>query len=232
MPHEVPIEILPGQPELEKSLSLGSGTVRVAIVSAADQMPLERAEVSLQRGNIVESPAPRQRRMMMISVDVNQDEDASSSTVTMGDGPGTVKTDEDGLAVLEDIPPGEYTLVVRHSRHVVKRVPEIVVTDGGSTDTGTLALENGGFISGRVTGLRKDGMQIALVEIRAVGSKEEPRRETAMRGTFRVDGLRPGAYQVRAQELGIDTEAVWGPPTEVTVTAGKTARIDVPLRGN
>jgi hypothetical protein len=232
VPHEARVELLPGVASVRQDLTLGGGFVRAVVVSLADAMPLSRAEVSLQRAGARErSSGEPPRRVMMVSIDARRDDTGSStSSITMGDGMATVRTDDDGVAVIDGVPAGEYTLVVRHPRHVERRVDRVTVVDRAEANVGTVELESGGFLRGRIVGLDQDGMGLAMVEVADVGGGE-PRMETAMRGAFRVDGLRPGKYRVRARPLGPDGATEWGPEREVEIEAGKTARIDVPVRG-
>jgi hypothetical protein len=155
---------------------------------------------------------------------VNQDGEGNEST-TMTMGGQRKKTDVDGAAVIDDVPAGIYTVRVRDSRHATREIADQVVTEHATTDLGRVELEAAGRIRGRV--LDGDGKQVgmALVTWRKAdapaGSEE---REPAMGGNFTLNGLSPGRYKVRAQQLGLGTgEPASGPEVEVEVAAGKVA---------
>jgi hypothetical protein len=139
-------------------------------------------------------------------------------------GAARAKTDVDGVAEIDDVPPGTYTLRARGSDRVARELKGQVVVEGSTTDCGRIELDVAGRIRGRVVG--GDGQQVgmAMVQYRLAGAgapgagAEE--REPAMGGSFTLRGLAPGRYLVRAESL--DDGAI-GPEVEVDVAAGRTA---------
>ncbi|HEX4683544.1 MAG TPA: TonB-dependent receptor plug domain-containing protein, partial [Gemmatimonadaceae bacterium] len=81
--------------------------------------------------------------------------------------------------------------------------------------------QSNGTIEGTVT--LPGGVPIAEAQITVVNANRGAR--TDEKGTFRIAGVAPGAYQVRAQRIGY-TSVVHG----VNVAAGQTARADFTLR--
>ena len=171
-------------------------------------------------------------RVMMVSRSIGSG--SSNTTVEMGGGATTVDTDEDGVAILEDIPPGEYILEIKHSRFADEKVEAVKIADGKVTDQGAVQMSPAGYIKGTVTGFGDEGgMRIALVQLKQVGSDDEPTRQPAMNGSFSFGGLRPGLYELSARRMGPrGNNEQWGTSQTVEVVAGKRARpqLELPQR--
>ena len=213
-----------GAADVQKDLALRFGKLAIKVVDKQSGDGVEGAEIELQAQDGVSSGAAQRppRRMMMISLSVNQDGEGNEST-TMTMGGQRTKTDVDGGAEIDDVPAGIYTVRVRDSRHATREIKDQVVTERATTDLGRVELEAAGRIRGRV--LDADGKQVgmALVTWRkadAPGGSED--REPAVGGNFTLNGLSPGRYKVRAQQLG-PGEPAPGPEVDVEVAAGKVA---------
>jgi protocatechuate 3,4-dioxygenase beta subunit len=231
--HEEELVIPPAQAELTRNLTLRGGSLRVAVVDDVDGMPVERAKVALKRPGEGGSSGGGQMNVMMVSRSVDSS-GPSSTTVEVGGGASSVTTDEDGIAVLEDIPPGEYVLEIKHSRFADQKVESVKISDGKVTEQSRVALSPAGFIRGTVTGFGEDaGMRMALVRLKEVGSEDDPKRQPAINGTFSFDGLRPGMYELSAKRLGMGGPSEeWGESQIVEVVAGKRARPQLQLPQN
>ena len=224
-------EIAPGLAKMERDLRIAGGSVRVRVVSAIDESPLPRADVSLRR--LDDQGRGSERRavgIFMVSANVDGG-DSGTQSVSMRGGPGTVRTDTEGVAILTEVPTGEYVLVVEHNKHSDARTEGIAVTDGSETDAGVITMQPAGIVRGRITGFAADDQaRMAMVTVKAVGAADgEERRETAMGGSFKIDRLAPGDYELRASSIGQD-ETTEGPTQTVTVRAGEVTRTDLPLR--
>ena len=86
---------------------------------------------------------------------------------------------------------------------------------------GPLAAQDAGVISGRVVDAASRA-PLALAQIQLVGTTRGT--VTADDGTFRIAGVRPGAYQVRVLRLGFQASA-----KPVEVTAGGTNELEFTL---
>ncbi len=229
--HEEELIIPPAQAELARDLTLRGGSLRVTVVDDMDGMPVERAKVALRRpGEAGGSGGGRSMNVMMVTSNVDSS-GPSNTTVEVGGGASTVSTDEDGVALLEDIPPGDYVLEIKHTRFADQKIEEIKVTDGRVTEQGKVSMSPAGFIRGSVTGFGEDaGMRMALVRLKQVGSDAEPKRQPAINGSFSFDGLRPGMYELSAKRLGIGGgNQEWGTSQIVEVVAGKRVRPQLEL---
>ncbi|MFO1053997.1 MAG: carboxypeptidase regulatory-like domain-containing protein [Planctomycetota bacterium] len=220
-----------GVPSVQRDLRISGGSVVVHVTSAIDHQPLARADVTLRRAGSEGAPQRRMVGIMMMSRSTDGGDDSRS--VRMQGGPGSVRTDDEGRATLEDVPPGEYELVVEHNKHIDGKLDKIVVADGAPTDAGSIELQPAGNLRGKVTGFAADDqIRAAMVVLHKVGAPAgEERRETAMSGSFHIERLAPGDYEIHAEALG-SGEPKPGPSRTVTVSAGETARIEIPLGGS
>ncbi len=228
--HESAVTIPPGQRDVEKDLVLSGGSVRVVVSDVASGEALERASVALSRADHDGSPTRRRAGFVMMTLDVNAGEDGQMLTMESG-GPGTVLTDEEGVATIEDVPPGTYSIVIRHKAHQDERVAEVVVRDQAETEVPPVALKAAGFLRGKVTGFSAESrVMFAMLEVQRVGDGGEPRRENAMNGSIRVNGLAPGSYRVRARAMGPDASEEYGPWVDAEIVTGERTRVQVPLK--
>ena len=100
-----------------------------------------------------------------------------------------------------------------------------MVVERQLTDCGTLTVAPAGQLRGVVED--QDGKRaMALVECRAVGAEEWEHHEVAMQGSYRVRGLAPGSYEVRARAIGPQTGEP-SQPVQVEVVAGRTEVADL-----
>jgi hypothetical protein len=215
--------VLDGEREVERHLLLTGGVIRVT-VHDGDGEPLRRAKVSVRRrGGAAAAP-----RAMIAMVAIDQGgAGGGEQSMELGGVDPVVYTDVDGVAEIEDVPAGQYQVTVEHDRHVDKEVEAEVVGDA-VRDLGTVHLAFGGAVRGSIETADGEAPMVATVEIQRDG-EESWRSTTAMRGSFRFDGLEPGRYRLRARRLEPGEPAAFGPVEEVEVDAGGSARARVRL---
>lgn len=230
VPQTDTLEVPPATSEVRRDLERRGGSVRVEVRSAVDGAPVAQAAVSLRRPG---EQQRQQRGVMMVRTAVSTGGGATgTSSITMGGTP-KVRTGPDGVAVVEDVPPGSYVLVVEHDKHADGRVEDVDVVDQRLTDAGVVELTGAGGVRGTVTGFPEDAeIRIAMIQVRKAGTEDEPRRETAMGGTFSIGRLEPGEYELRAERLGPGASGEAGPWRRVTVRAGEMAPVELPLSGS
>ena len=150
--------------------------------------------------------------------------------MTMEMGGSRVVTDADGVAVIETVPPGKYSLRITHSTHVEQVLTDQTVSDGTVTDAGVAALVLGGDVRGRVRQADGSEVRFAMVEYRPADG-DDVNQVTAARGSFHLEGLKPGKYVVRARDMlsNMGGTPEWGPDHEVEVKAGETASAEITL---
>lgn len=210
--------------ELSRDLVLRTGSVRVAVVTREDAEPVERAEVRLVR-EVAPDPSGKPRRaqrVMMISV-VSDDEGESTSTMTFGN--QRVVTDEDGVAVFEDVPVGAYKLEVESRKFAPFERAGVQVVERQVTDLGTVEVAPAGQVRGVVEDPSGERV-MSMVEHRRQGEEDWRSPEMAMQGSYRLRGLAPGRYEVRARALGAQAGEP-SAPVLVEVVAGRTKVADL-----
>jgi len=222
------LEVPTGVTDLQRDLTLRTGSLRVAVVTEQDAEPVAKAEITLVRQDAAGASGAkdgkrRPQRVMMVSVVSDGSSGESTSTMTFGN--QRVSTDEDGVATFDDVPVGDYTLRVESSRFAPLEKEGVVVVERQLTDCGTLTVAPAGQLRGVVED--QDGKRaMALVECRAVGAEEWEHHEVAMQGSYRVRGLAPGSYEVRARAIGPQTGEP-SQPVQVEVVAGRTEVADL-----
>ena len=221
---EVEVDVPTDTPELRQDLALRTGSVRVTVLTEEDAEPVAQADVRLLRGGAQDATGKprRAQRVMMVSV-TSDGSGESSRTMTFGN--QRVVTDEDGVATFSDVPVGDYTLEVESSRFSPVQRPGVAVVERQVTDLGIVEVAPAGQLRGVVED--QDGQRVmALVQCRPVGEEEWSRSEVAVQGAYRIRGMKPGRYEVRARSLGLQ-EGAPSAPVEVEVVAGKTKVADL-----
>lgn len=221
------LTVPPNTPEVHRDLTLLTGSVRVLVLSNDDAEPVERAEVKLIRAGAKGASRQPQRRNQVVLIGISSDgEGEETSSMTFGQ--ERVMTDDDGIAVFKDVPIGRYTIKVESRSFAPGEKGDVAVVELQLTDCGTIELARGGQIRGRVTNAAGKPT-MAMVERRLAGSEAWDHGEMAMRGNYRLTGLAPGRYEVRARAVGGNA----GDPSEpqaVEVFAGKTAVLDLNVK--
>ncbi len=222
------LDVPPATPELERDLLLLGGTVRVTVVDATDGSPVANALVEVKRA----AGGPRRAGPSIMMVTTSNDSGGDSTqSIEMRPGSGRKRAGPDGVAVIEDVPPGSYTVEVTHPDRARQTVADVVVADQQVVEVGPVKLTQAGGVRGQVTGFGDDDtMRGAMLELRKQGSSDDPRREAAMGGHFEIGELAPGDYELRARAFGAGPDRSFGPWTAATVHAGGFTDVDVPLR--
>lgn len=159
----------------------GTATIRGRIVAAATGQPLHRVRITLN-GALANPP--------------------------------TTVTDTDGVYELTDVPAGSYTvsaaragfLTLQFGQRRPREAGRVLDVHAGETITGVdLALPKGGVIAGRI--LDELGEPAAAVRVEAMEFRYIRGRRVAVPariattndvGEYRLSGLEPGAFQIRA----------------------------------
>jgi hypothetical protein len=227
-----PLEVPANTAELRTDLALRTGKVRVQVVAAGSMEGVAKAEVELVRAsasNVTAGAPPRtERRVMMVSMSVTNDGNGGEETTTMTAGAPRAVTDEDGVAEIDDVPVGDYTLRIRHKKHAPFELKNQVVAERQLTDCGRVELAGAGQIRGKVVDADGKPARMALVTSRPADSQQWSEPQMAQGGSYRLQGLAAGKYLVRAQAIG-PTAGAYSPEVEVEVKAGEVATTDLQL---
>jgi uncharacterized protein (DUF2141 family) len=160
-----------------------NATVEGSIVTASQTRPLEGIPVYLSREN--ENAAEAQRR-------------------------GVSVTDSAGQFRLKDVPPGDYIVVADRTGYfrAEDNPTRIRVAPKAAIRGVALRMIIGGSISGRIVDINNQGLGGARVTAQQPGYLTSGQRQlqdrsasfftTDDRGDYRITGLRPGTYYVRA----------------------------------
>ncbi|HEX6811519.1 MAG TPA: carboxypeptidase-like regulatory domain-containing protein [Planctomycetota bacterium] len=221
------LQVPPNQAEVRQDLVLRTGKVRVQACSQGTGEAISGAEVEIARANADASgrrPREQQRMVMMVTMD-RSDSGGEATTMTLGS--QKAQTGADGWAEIEDVPPGEYTVRVTHKKYAPVEMKGQVVVEQQTTDCGRADMTTAGRMRGVVVASDGGAVQMAMVQHRAAGASEWGGPTMAMGGSFRIDGLAPGKYAVRAQEIG--RPRTFGPEVEVEVKGGEVATTELRL---
>src|SRR5215469_6320804 len=131
-------------------------------------------------------------------VEVHLTENANEGGLVYG-----ASTNADGKFSIANIPKGTYTVTAKRAGYVMpagrdgRRAFDIVLQPGDRKNDLAVKLTPTGSISGRVTGV--DGVPMEGSSVMADdGAGEGPQSTTDANGNFRIGGLPPGKYRVRA----------------------------------
>ena len=182
----VALSLLQAQPRDVSGASGRTGTIRGRITSAASGQPLHRVRVTLN--GAVQNP------------------------------PSAV-SDARGEFEITDVPAGSYTLTATRAGYLTiqygQRRPRelgrtIEVAAGGAIENIEMALPRGGVLAGRITDEAGDaapGVRVEALEYRYVRGHRilVPARLTTTNdiGEYRLSGLEPGAFQIRASSTEV-----------------------------
>ena len=224
---ETPCQVPAGVADLRVDLELRTGTVRVRALDEATGKPVVGVDVEIRRHEPAIGGGRRVRSAMVIGLSAmaGGDEDGAGMT-TMTFGEKKLRTDEQGVAVFEDVPVGEWALELTHKSHAPAKAGPVVVAERQTADAGDVKLTAAGAVRGTVLAADGASVRMAMVECRRVGEADWSGPTMAMGGKYRVPGLAPGRYELRARSVGID-DADAGQVVEVEVKAGETAQLEL-----
>jgi protocatechuate 3,4-dioxygenase beta subunit len=222
------VDVPPGALEQQVELALRTGRVRVQVVAADTGEGVARAEVELVRAEApAAEPRPRQARQVMM-VSMSLDAADGEGVTTIASGAPRALTDGAGIAEIDDVPVGDYTLRIRHKGFAPKELDGQVVVERQLTDCGRVALGAAGQIRGKVVDAEGKPARMALVFQRAHDKQQWSEPTMAAGGAFRMTGLAAGRYRLRAQAIG-PSAGGYSPEVEVEVAGGGTATVELKL---
>lgn len=210
--------------EVRQDLQLRTGTLRARVVSSAGE-PVAGADVEVVA--LAKEGAPREQRTMVVSMAIGETDGGGMTTMSMGG--ARVRSGADGSVEVADVPPGEWTLRVRHKQFAPVTSKPTTVVERQVSDLGTIQLVAGGNVRGTVLGADGKAAAMSLVYHRVVGTEDWSEPEFAQGGKFRVASLPPGRHQLRAQDIGNGADEHFSPVVEVEVVAGQTATAELRL---
>ncbi len=214
----VPVDVREGEVEVVQDLRLRTGSLRLVAVDAQGE-PIEGAEVEIGAEQSEDGP---QARQVVFGAAVADDSDSGSVISTMSFGGKRIRTDADGEATVDSLPPGTYVVTLSHRQYAKRSVSGQTVVENAQTDCGRVVLAPAGSVSGRV--VQGDGSTATMVLVtcrRVDAAEQEAERKPALNGSFRFSGLAPGRYELRARPFQGGSD---GPPTVVEVEAGARKR--------
>lgn len=213
-----------GDREVQRDLILSYGSLRVWVVDA-DGKPIPGAEVELSRATRNGIRETRSLSVSMVMTTGGGEESAS-----MFSGAKRAKTDAQGVALVEDVPPGTYQVHLSSKSFIDGELADQVVVEGGVTESGTVVLKQSGRIRGDIVDSNGDSIPLALVMAYKIGGDGTPTPQPALGGTYVLDSLEPGKYRVSAGRLGNGGMSAQGQALEVEVVGGETTtqRLTVP----
>lgn len=225
-----PLSVPANTAELRADLRLGYGKLRLEVRGSDAPQGLAGAEVELLPTPADSGQPRQQRRVMMLSMRLdNGGGEPQATTMTMGQ--NRARTRADGSVEIDLVPPGSYTVRITDDAHAPRELLAQLVVENQTTDCGRVELQPAGHIAGTVVSPGGGRAGMALVSCRRIGDdQQQPRREPAMGGRFRLDGLAPGRYALRAQPM-MQAGDAWGPEVEVEVQAGRepaTVQVTLP----
>ena len=138
-------------------------------------------------------------------------------------GDRSVLSDGTGLVVMPGIPPGEYEVRIDADRHRLVEPPTFEVAGGSIVDLGTVELQPAGTIVGAVVDTAGYVLRHGTVQWR----RERTQQQVPINnGGFRIDGLKPGTYELRARA----GDGEFGHVLEVTIGEGAQRRVELVAR--
>lgn len=222
LPTEIPVEIHPGANTIE--IPLAGGVIEGRVVEAGSGKPLKGMRVSIEKA----ADGNRPRGAMMVMMNVDEDDEGGGTVMTQvgGEG-GESKTDADGKFTLRDLPAGKYKVLAKGNTTYASGDSGALEIAKDEHKTGIeIKLLEGGSIRGKV--LDASGNSAGIHFLVLTGSKGErvKMQATAMDGTFKLDAIPAGKYQLTTAGPDADkNEAV-----EVTVRAGQTTDCELKLK--
>jgi hypothetical protein len=205
---------------LPAALAVKDGTFRVLLYPGQNKFLLHVPGTRGGQG-VYEADVEVRRREATPGVDFRLGAPAASLTGRV------VGTNEHPLA---DVPAGVHTLVLRAEGFPVTQREGVEVPPGGAVEGVDFTLPAGQTLRGRVRTADGQPVAAARVGVRSPGRGSQ-RAPTAGDGSFAVEGLPPGEYEVAAAADGLAPDARTGvtlpaegeaEPAELVLTPGVT----------
>ncbi len=210
---EAEVVIPEGVKEHRIDLVLQLGRIVLQAVRAADpSQPVAGARVEVRKPEAGGNGASVVRsNVMVMGISFGDGEEGTTFTTSLGG--DTKKTDAEGRAVIEDVPPGTYEVVLTHGDFTVTSVTA-VVTEGATRDLGAVRMDPALQISGTV--VAADGSTPGLVLVECNDMQPQP----SSNGRFLFRSLAPGNYTLRARAIGEGGRGTAGPEVKVELAPG------------
>jgi protocatechuate 3,4-dioxygenase beta subunit len=127
--------------------------------------------------------------------------------------PEPARSSSDGTFVIDRLQAGTYVVRVEKEGYSAASRPNVVISEGGEVEGVDFVLKRGFAVNGKV--LDKKGQPVAGAEIQAYPQKVQgdwQRHTTKSKedGSFRLEGLSPGTYYLRAGKSGFGSASKSG----------------------
>lgn len=178
-----PILLAPGKEVTGIEIRLRRGAVlRGRLILAEDQSPVEGAEVALL-------PKEQKQRRNNVRFQLMRSFVAERHLARSG---------ADGRFELADLAGGDYWMLAKHPELVPSDLQVVSLRDGDHLTLPDSALAAGGIISGRVS---DGGQALPGIGVTLTGDGESRSLTADPEGLFRIEGIRPGSYQLLIHDL-------------------------------
>jgi len=113
-------------------------------------------------------------------------------------------SDETGAFVLDGLGEGSHRIIAKHADYAESEALPFEVGAGGSVEGVVLRLRQGGVLAGIVYGKEGEPASGVQLVVQDMSTFETEMRRAQADGTFRIENVRPGKWQVTAMLAAID----------------------------
>lgn len=145
------------------------------------------------------------------------------------DGP-SARTNNNGEALINPVPPGIYTLELRHGEFLDRDVELVQVVRLRENSFGDIRLDPGATLYGRVVDGNGDPLRSILVETRTVDDESIRTTRTDPGGRYRFTGLHPGGQIVTFS--GTVNRRKLSQSTDISLSTSAPTELDATLNAN